>query len=198
MLRLSLTAVMENHSKYENSQAKWLLQNLMECKASTQPPQDLFHYKSCGFNVALPPTHNNDISHRRLENKGPASSASLPEPMCARNIKPENERWVLGMESRLASQTMPDGGSSRLAELLEERRRRRKRRFALWRWKTASLRSFGCFASRLCRNESCLLPSALRPHTHSHLVQPQHHGSCALPPARDVRGGAAGDAQLHN
>lgn len=38
--------------------------------------------------------------------------------MCARNIKPENERWVLGMESRLASQTMPDGGSSRLAELL--------------------------------------------------------------------------------
>lgn len=47
--------------------------------------------------------------------------------MCARNIKPENERWVLGMESRLASQTMPDGGSSRLAELLGERRRRRKK-----------------------------------------------------------------------
>lgn len=103
--------------------------------------------------------------------------------MCAGNIKPENERWVLGMESRLASQTMPDGGSSRLAELPGERRRRREKRpFALWRWKTASLCSLGCFASRLCRNESCLLLSALRPHTHSHLVQPQHHGSCAPPP----------------
>lgn len=64
-------------------------------------------------------------------------------------------------------------------------------------------KSLGTFAleagvALLCRNESCLLLSALRPHTHSHLVQPQHHGSCALPPARDVRGGAAGDAQLHN
>lgn len=39
MLSLSLTAVMENHSKYENSQAKWLLQILMECKASTYPPK---------------------------------------------------------------------------------------------------------------------------------------------------------------
>lgn len=97
-------------------------------------------------------------------------------------IEPGDEWWVPGMESRLASP--PWRCATRLAELLGERRQTRRPSKDLWHFRgerTASLCCLGCFAWRPCRNESCLLLSALRPHAHSHLVQPQHRGSCALP-----------------
>lgn len=84
-------------------------------------------------------------------------------------------------ESRLAPQTMPSRGSSRLAQLKKKKtnpshfRGERRRRYSL----SAALCGV-CVEMRVFLPPGLLL-SALRSHTHSHLVQPQHHGSCALP-----------------
>lgn len=89
--------------------------------------------------------------------------------MCARNIKPENERWVLGMESRLASQTMPDGGSSRLAELLGERRREKKtlRTFSGGRRRRSAL---SAALRRVCAEMRVASFPQLSVHTHTAIL----------------------------
>lgn len=90
--------------------------------------------------------------------------------MCARNIKPENERWVLGMERRLASQTMPDGGSSRLAELLGERRGRGKKDPSHFRGGRRRRSALSAALRRVCAETRVVSSSQLSVPTHTAIL----------------------------